>query len=85
MLSQEIGSNAINLRQYERSNLKDNTSTKHDNSQIKIPNIPMTLYGTVQDDGGLYIEINAVKVGQNSLVYHNEKSKLGFYPNKQKP
>ena len=78
MLSQEIGSNSINLNQYEKSSLKNNTSTKHDNFKTDIQNIPMTIYGTVQDNGGIYIEIDAAKVGKNSLVYHNKENRIGI-------
>ncbi len=78
MLSQEIGSNSINLNQYEKSSLKNNTSTKHNNSKTEIQYLPMVIYGTVQDNGGIYIEIDAAKVGKNSLVYHNKKNRIGI-------
>jgi len=78
MLSQEIGSNSINLNQYAKSNLKNNTSITHNNSKTDIQYIPMIIYGTVQDNGGIYIEIDAVKVGKNSLVYHNKENMIGI-------
>ncbi len=77
MLSQEIGFNSINIEKYDAS--KKTNSTNPTKSKINPQNHnPVTIYGTVQDDGGIYIEIDAAKIGRNPIVYHNKGNKIGI-------
>ena len=77
MLSQEIGFNSINIEQYNAS--KKTNSTNPTKSKTNSQNhTSMIIYGTVQDDGGIYIEVDAVKIGRNPIVYHNKKNRIGI-------
>ena len=79
MLSGELGYNSINPEQYGAVNLKKDNSTNPTKSKTNPQNhIPITIYGTVQDDGGIYIEIDAAKIGRNPIVYHNKKDRIGI-------
>ena len=77
MLSQEIGSNSINIEKYNE--LKKTNSTNTTKSKINPQNHnSVTIYGTVQEEGGIYIEIDAANIGKNPIVYHRKKEKIGI-------
>jgi len=75
----ELGFNSINPGQYEILNSKKNNSTNPTQSKTNHQNHhSVTIYGTIQEYGGLYLEIDAVKIGQNHIVYHNKENRIGI-------
>jgi len=75
----ELGFNSINPEQYGIVNPKENNSTDSPQPKTTPQNYNLaTVYGTLQEYGGLYFEIDAVKIGQNHIVYHNKKKKIGI-------
>jgi hypothetical protein len=62
------------------ASFKSNQTGLSNNSNLKLSNepIPLTLYGTLQQGGHLFLEIDGAQIGPNLIYHNNPKNHFGI-------